>query len=198
MGNAVILALISSSSALVGAALGVCGGYLTSRAQATGAIRAAQAQAGAAQAAAREQIRASTIVATRQRWIDELRAELSKMIGALLQLQITLEERTEANQEIWLREVITASALEAKINLLLNPNEPEHEVLVVEIRKALNALREGKRIEWGDQSTSITIAGRRVLKEAWDQIKAEANLVTLAPSEAKQMASKNVAPIAVP
>ena len=150
--------------------------YLASRSQSRAAILAAREQVQAAQVAAREQIRATTIVASRQRWIDELRAELSKMIGILLQLQITLETRNDTNNEIWLREVVAASALEGKIALMLNPNETPHEALVLELRTALNEIRLGHQIDWGERSTGITKAGRIVLKAAWDQIKTETAL----------------------
>ena len=99
----ILTALVGAGSALLGALLGALGGYFASRRQSEAAMIASRETAQAAQVAAREQIRASTIVASRQRWIDELRFELSKLIGVLLQLQITLELRDDEHQKIWIR-----------------------------------------------------------------------------------------------
>lgn len=153
--------------------IGAGGGYLVSRAQAAASVRAAREQSQAAQLSAREQIRAQTVVASRQRWIDELRDEISKMLGILLLLQMTLEKRDDENHQVWMREVIAASALEGKIALMLNPNEAEHEALALTIRAALNDIRMGKKIDWGSRTTEILEAGRVVLKNAWDQIRNE-------------------------
>lgn len=171
-----LTALVGAGSALLVASLGALGGYFASRRQSEAAIMASRETAQAAQVAAREQIRASTIVASRQRWIDELRSELSKLIGVLLQLQITLELGDDEHHKIWIQEVIAASALEGKIALMLNPNEEEHENLVIVIRAALNEIRNGKEIDWGKCSTDILNAGRIVLKSAWDQIKDETDI----------------------
>ena len=176
MDNPTSIAIISAGGALLGAALGALGGFFASRAQAQAAIHASERQATTAQTAAREQIQATTIVASRQRWIDELRAELARMVGMLLQLQMSLEERTPDNRAVWLRECVNASALEGKIALMLNPNEPEHQALMNAVRAALNEIRMGRTIDWGERATAITHAGQLVLKEAWDRIKAEAAL----------------------
>jgi hypothetical protein len=101
---------------------------------------------------------------------------LSKLVGLLLLLEITLEQRDDGQYKIWKQEVVAASALEGKITLMLNPNEEEHENLVTVIRAALNEIRNGKQIDWGKCSTDILNAGKIVLKSAWDQIKDETNI----------------------
>jgi hypothetical protein len=98
------------------------------------------------------------------------------MVGQLLALEIALEKQSGDAHEDWLAGVASASALEGKIALMLNPYEPEHEGLVMTIRAPLNEIRMGKRIAWGPASTSILASGRVVLKNAWDQIKAETAL----------------------
>jgi hypothetical protein len=172
--DAAIVALYAPISALLGAALGATGAYIASGRQAKVALAVATAHADTAHATSRRQVRASTIIASRQRWIDELRSELSAFSASLLALQMALEKQTDEAREEWIAEVLRASMLEAKVALMLNPGEPAHEALLESIMIPLNALRNGVQLNWGDASLLILERGRPVLKEAWDRSRSEA------------------------
>jgi len=86
------------------------------------------------------QIEASTIVASRQRWIDELRADLSNMSAVLLRLQMALEKHSLEGQREWIDEMIPATILETKIGLMLNPSHSHHQALFDSITTPLNRL----------------------------------------------------------
>jgi hypothetical protein len=175
-----LVLLAAPVCALVGAALGAFGAYLASSRQASAAIAAAKEQAEAIRDSARRQVRASTIVASRQKWIDELRADLSTYSAILLSLQMALEKQTVEAHGDWLAGVLKASTLEAKIALLLNPGEEPHEALLAAVMNPLNELRNGKPVDWGAASLLILDLGRPVLKEAWDKSREEAELLQIA------------------
>jgi len=168
-----LLALAAPASALAGAILGASAAYVASRKQAQTALAVAERQIQAARDTAHHQIEASTVVASRQRWIDELHADLSEMIAALLRLQIAQEKQSTGGGDSWIDEMLRATVLQSRIGLMLNPTHPHHEALYHALSSPLNDLRCGRQVNWAEASHEIMCAGQVVLKKAWDQLRAD-------------------------
>jgi hypothetical protein len=173
MDDTLLVALAAPVSALLGAALGAVGAYTANRQQAATALSVARQQVDASRDTAHHQVEASTIVASRQRWIDELRADLSNMNAAFLKLHFALQQQSPAGEREWRDELIRATILESKIALMLNPNHSHHQVLLAAVASPMNNLRAGKPVNWEEASLATLQAGQEVLKEAWDQLRAE-------------------------
>ena len=129
----------------------------------------------------RQQIKAVTISANRQVWINNLREEIAAFVE---NLQITgfssLSEKLFPSEDI---KAATINLLrqEAKIRLLLNPKEADHEELVDAMHKALNAAsnpqREGTDSEAAahnlrEHVNTVIALSQQVLKREWVRVKA--------------------------
>lgn len=122
----------------------------------------------------KRQIHASVVSSNRQKWIDNLRDQLSEVITSIriLSLHRSLEkiENSELNDRI---EKLVL--LEAKINLLLNPNEADHKTLSGTIRKAIDTIGAGnereKRMDAQELLKSLLSQSQFVLKREWERVK---------------------------
>lgn len=160
---------------LLGASLGAIGAFLAGRFQGAAAITAAREQAEATRQTSQRQIEASTILTSRQMWIDGVRQDLADFVACLLRLHMVLELQNEEARKQWTDELIRATMLESKIKLRLNPREGLHERLIQLIEEAANALRTGKRLpDWGVAANQIIEAGQVIFKTEWDRIRASA------------------------
>ena len=98
----------------------------------------------------RRQIHASVVSANRQKWIDDLRDQLTELITGIrfLGLHRSLEHIDEKEFVERLQRLVL---VETKVNLLLNPNEKDHEALSKTIRQAIEKIFAGNEKEnaWG-------------------------------------------------
>ena len=166
-------AIIASASALLGAVLGSVGAYVAARHQSAAAVRSAESQARAAQATAHHQLRVATITASRQKWIDELRADLAALHASLTALAMAIERQMANKDDRWMGEIVRSSAHAAKVALLLNPNEERHDKLLAAVMAPFDALRRGEATDWENAARLVLDRARPVLKGAWDQIRSE-------------------------
>ena len=114
----------------------------------------------------------------RQDWINTLRDELAKFSGKLNlvkhihTLLITAKEKddTLSYKELKLKFIENINELhtnKAKITLLINPNEPDHQQLIKILTKHTEELKEKKLI---NQDDLIKIS-QKILKSEWERVK---------------------------
>jgi hypothetical protein len=127
---------------------------------------------------ARRQIRATVLSANRQKWLDSLREELSRFISIMNILMVDIETRT--NEPSPSREWIEQNMKELgfvriKIELLLNPNKPDHKRLIDLVDKAVEYLpkwdTESGKIEVRKMFVEIVSLSQKILKGVWEKVK---------------------------
>lgn len=123
---------------------------------------------------AKRQIRASIVSTNRQKWIDNLRDELSEVIKSIRILGLHRNFETIDQSELNGR-IENLALREAKINLLLNPNEADHRDLSETIRMAIDNIGAGeereKRIRTKELLTLLTSQSQTILKREWKRVK---------------------------
>ena len=80
---------------------------------------------------ARQKIKADTVASNRQEWINTLRNELSEFIAVITSVGVFRPGGMGA------QEVHRQTRIAAKIQLLLNPTEPDHQELIGVVRRAV-------------------------------------------------------------
>lgn len=123
---------------------------------------------------AKRQIHASVVSSNRQKWIDNLRDQLSEIITSIRILGL---HRNMGNieQEEFDRRLEKLVLMETKINLLLNPLESDHKAISETIHKAIEKLFAGdereKRVAVTELSTSLMAQAQVILKREWQRVK---------------------------
>lgn len=146
----------------------VIGGILTS----LFAFRGTQDQIGATLAVADNQIRATVLSANRQRWIDELRNEIARAIQ-LLQGMSDVFSKTPIDQkavDLLRRDFVFSRA---KISLLINPTEKDHQDLSQALNDAYDCVNNGDGAyrELFDRIANILETSQGILKKEWERVK---------------------------
>jgi hypothetical protein len=175
-----LLALASPVIALVGAAIGAGGAYFAGRRQAAAAVQAAERQNAVNMEVARLNIEASLVAGSRQRWIDELRIQLSALAASFYRLETVLARKNPIGYDGWIAELTTATEIETRVVLMLNPSEDEHALLSKMLWRTMNSLRAGQFTaeNLAEIRVEITEKSQGVLKAEWERVKAVA-LTTL-------------------
>ncbi len=103
----------------------------------------------------------------RQAWINELRELISEVASSCLYYwQAGFEDRSETEYK-------RITDIEHKIQLMINPGEEEHKLLVSQIRAMIESLSKGKD---GDKTfiesyETVMKTGKDVLKKEWNVVK---------------------------
>jgi hypothetical protein len=165
---------------LVGAAIGAGGAYFAGRRQAAAAVQAAERQNAVNMEVARLNIEASLVAGSRQRWIDELRIQLSALAASFYRLETVLARKNPIGYDGWIAELTTATEIETRVVLMLNPSEDEHALLSKMLWRTMNSLRAGQFTaeNLAEIRVEITEKSQGVLKAEWERVKAVA-LTTL-------------------
>ena len=103
----------------------------------------------------------------RQKWINDLRSLLSEISGSCLHYwQAGYEDRTD-------EEYKRISDLTHQVIFHLNPNEEEHNKLIMVIRCLEESLSKGKEgdSEFFEAYDELLVQGRKVLKTEWEVVK---------------------------
>ena len=128
----------------------------------------------------RQQMKALTISANRQVWINNLRDEISSLISNLEVVSFSgLPQKTFTKDDV---KIATLNILkhEAKIKLLLNPKEEDHARLVRVMHEALAVASAHKELyEMGDAESGKLIenvgrivgVSQEILKREWERVK---------------------------
>lgn len=122
----------------------------------------------------RRQIHASVVSANRQKWIDNLRDQLTELITGIrfLGLHRSLDH---IDDEGFVERFQKLVLVETKVNLLLNPIEEDHSALSKTIRQAIEKIFAGdekeKRTRVKELSDSIVTQSQAILKREWQRVK---------------------------
>lgn len=123
----------------------------------------AEAQIRSALEASNKQI----IAPMRQTWINNLRDLLAELSSSALHYYVAgyEERRDEEYQRV--------TFLQAKITLMLNANEPDHQRLELLLQHMVAAIeyRKGQEKEFPDLHTEVIAASRTIFKREWDRVK---------------------------
>ncbi len=151
---AIIAAIAAMLSAVLAAAATIIGPFLTTR-------------------IARRQ----TTAALRQQWIDRLRDDLSEFLSLINHYLIYDEIPLETGDEQSLYRRLTF--LESKLQMMVNPKEPDHQMLIGLIGKLIvlihnDTLPSDKRTEAiSEHHNNLIALSQRILKREWERVKKE-------------------------
>lgn len=114
-----------------------------------------------------KQIRASSVSANRQHWINKLRDNIALYLQSCGTLS-TSELTNRSNKH----EIIdTIFRVGYEIELLLNPEEPDHNDLVIAIKNARELAQSGSYPLIPDSLESIAVLTKPILKREWERVK---------------------------
>jgi hypothetical protein len=111
----------------------------------------------------------------RQAWINSLRDLLAELTSSALHYYVAgFEERTDEEYQ-------RLTFLQAKVGLMLNPNEDDHKRLEGLINWMINSIQyeRGKSDEFPESHGQVTALARAVLKREWNVVKEPISLVRL-------------------
>jgi len=147
----------------------------------------ARHQNSTALAVARQQIHAELVSASRQQWINALRDAVAEFLATALMVGVrraeTVQDEAVGEQSQRLARV---ALLRTKINLLVNPNEADHQRLTALIETATKAVLSIKAADdatasgFGDTQRQIIQVTQQVLKREWERVKSEGGVVAVA------------------
>jgi len=124
---------------------------------------------------AKYQVRGSVVSVNRQKWIDDLRGQLSELIADIRTIGLHRKINLLSNEEYesFLQRMLLA---EIKIALLLNPKEEDHNALLriikVVIAKVFSGDEEEKRRVTEELLPEIISQTQAILKREWERVKA--------------------------
>jgi hypothetical protein len=97
------------------------------------------------------------LIEFRQRWIDELRSELSSFVG-----HITTAKEDSLDQQAGIESL-------AKIQLLMNPKDPDYDELTIKMRKLIRTMTADQA--GGQEALELLKISQTILKREWDRLK---------------------------
>jgi hypothetical protein len=121
----------------------------------------------------RQQFRAAVLSANRQAWINNLRdciAEYQSLVDGIL----LHEQREKMSAETRAEKLARLDFVWAKIQLLINPTEQDHQKLAENIRKLSVIVIGGvsvDHIELPSLQKNLTTVAQQVLKREWERVK---------------------------
>lgn len=124
---------------------------------------------------ARHQLRASTVLVSRQQWMNDFRTELSKFVGAVSFLILGLEEENNSLNPDKLEERMDAALeMKSRIELRLNPAEELHADLLRDLDSFALLLSDaggtGVGVRAMALNDSIMSTSRKILRSEWERI----------------------------
>jgi len=125
-------------------------------------------------AIADKQIKSNVHSMNRQKWIDNLRDQISDFISVLSTI-IDVKGRKIFDEEYLLKKHERLFFISTKIRLLINPKESDHKQLIVLIDDAINNLNETIKKDVLEKnrgiSTDIIKVSQNILKREWQRVK---------------------------
>jgi len=124
-------------------------------------------QLEAAKRSANKQI----VAPMREAWISKLREKIAQFIA-------NLNYVTSMGNQAPMLEAREIQRLQVEITLMLNPNEPDHNALVVTLLKLTNLLSRAHRgenctAEYGAQCGEVFRLSQIILRKEWNRVKTE-------------------------
>lgn len=121
---------------------------------------------------AKNQIRNAGVTQFRQQWIENLRKSISDFIGKVEYLSMEIKQNNRNDQTIvdMYQDLVR---LRYKIDLMLNPKEDDHKLIIEKIIKLRNGLYkpEISTTDIQNEITSLTSTTKDVLKREWKVVK---------------------------
>lgn len=118
--------------------------------------------------------RSQLISPIRQKWIDDLRELMSTLLSKCRAAVILNEgggllERRKPNEELF-GEILF---LEQKLQLMLNPNETDHQQLIEHVRQITDTVQHGASnlLEFGQSLKEASACCKAILKREWERVK---------------------------
>ena len=101
----------------------------------------------------------------RQAWINKLRELLAELTSKSLHYYVAgFEDRSDEEYQ-------RVKFLETHIQLMLNPNEDDHQRLEMLMRRMVNSLDRERNDEFRDLYPKVLDLSRKILKREWDRVK---------------------------
>ena len=101
----------------------------------------------------------------RQAWINKLRELLAELTSSALHYHVAgFEDRTDEEYQ-------RVTLLEAHIQLMLNPNEKDHQRLEVLMRSMVAEIEKGRSDEFPGLYDEVIALSRKILKSEWDRVR---------------------------
>jgi hypothetical protein len=121
---------------------------------------------------AKNQIRNAGVTQFRQQWIENLRTSISDFIGKVEYLSLEIKQNNRSDQTIvdMYQDLIR---LRYKIDLMLNPKEDDHKLIIEKIVTLRNGLYkpEISTTDIQNEIASLTNTTKDVLKREWTVVK---------------------------
>lgn len=119
---------------------------------------------------AERSVRATVRSSNRQKWIDQLRDEVSGAMTTLLLLQLQLKggEQTAEDRQATVAKYLAHSA---KVDLLINANEKLHTELAELVRSAVSTIQAKDTAEVARATAAIAAKAREIFKLEWERVK---------------------------
>lgn len=110
------------------------------------------------------QAKLQVISPMRQQWINTLRDTVAEILSQATQLHLRNDppESTERMQ---------LAAREAKLELLINPKEEDHRLLLQSVRFVVNSISGAERHEFHNGHCTAVKIAQKVLKQEWEVTK---------------------------
>ena len=114
-----------------------------------------------------ERSREAIVSNNRQKWINTLRDDISKFLASTTKL---VSDKSESNNGGLKRENVDALWLEFyKIQLLLNPNEEDHNNLISYLRDVIAAINDTD--SFTNKRSDVIETSQIILKREWERVK---------------------------
>ena len=160
-----LLGLTDKSEILTFLGIGMGGALIALQAHAS--LRRAKAMEDAvrAQSDATEASTKQITAQMRQAWINKLRELLAELTSKSRHYYAAgFDDRSDEEYQ-------RVNFLEVHIQLMLNPNEDDHQRLEMLMRRMVNSLDQGRNDEFRDLHPEVLDLSRKILKREWDRVK---------------------------
>ena len=122
----------------------------------------------------KKQINATVVSMNRQKWIDDLRDQLSELISLLNYINVAFHSHL-SNKENFMEKLERVKFIQTKIMLLINPIEEDHVKLTSLISSAIEEIIKGKKEELPNKLheyiKALVELSQKVLKREWERVK---------------------------
>lgn len=127
-------------------------------------------QSATSRGAADLQARASVLSKSRQDWINTLRNEIAGFMSCMgHMLPSAVSGASQGGNTLQLTREVRLSY--AKVQLLINPNEPDHQALVDKMTLMIEQLSQ-LRLNFDEANLELAALAQQVLKREWVRVKA--------------------------
>ncbi len=119
---------------------------------------------------AKGQIRASTLSANRQRWIDQLREQIAEFITVATELNTNAQFSFYDDRTV-IQKTREMHLCKSRIKLMLNPKEEDHSTLLELLNNASIGITQSAEEDKTDIPAIVAVS-QAILKREWERVKA--------------------------